>query len=193
MSDAAALSHLATELRALFVASGMPLASAAWECLPSQRAIEERDLPVRRWLSAALAEAPAPTQKVAAALAATERVLQWGQTYAAGDFLNDYGWAEVIGARGPLASGTHAVGVLLLGPHTLYPPHAHPAREYYVPISGVASWFSDVEDWRPVSPGDLVHHPPHVAHAMRTGAQPLLAAYCWTGEDVQTAASILDR
>lgn len=193
MTEAAALAHLVAALRALFAASGMPVAHAAWEISPTLRSTEHVDLPVRRWLSAALADAPASTQTVAAALAAAERKLQWGQTYAAGDFLDAYGWAEVIGARGPLASDTHAVGVLLLGPDTFYPPHAHPAREYYVPISGVASWFSDIEDWRPVSPGELVHHPPQVAHAMRTGAQPLLAAYCWTGEDVQTSASILDR
>lgn len=193
MTEAAALARLVAELRALFVAGGMPGALATWEFSPSQRTIEDRDLPVRRWFNAALADAPTPTQAIAAALAVVEHDLQWGQTYAAGDFLDAYGWAELMGAKGPLSSGTQAVGVLLLGPHTLYPLHAHPAREYYVPISGVASWFSDIEDWRPVPPGALVHHPPHVVHAMRTGAQPLLAAYCWTGEDIQTSASILER
>jgi quercetin dioxygenase-like cupin family protein len=192
MNEAAALAQLATELRALFVAGGMPVELATWSGARSTRAIEGRGFPVQRWFNDAIVAAPAQTHAVATTLAATAHLLQWGQTYASGDFLDAYAWAELIGSKGPIESKTHAIGVLLLGPHTFYPPHAHPALEYYVPISGVASWFSDLEDWRLVLPGTLVHHAPNVAHAMRTGAQPLLATYCWTGDDIQTSASILD-
>jgi quercetin dioxygenase-like cupin family protein len=192
MSEAAALEKLATELRWLFIACGVPPEMADWGGAAPARAIVERSFPVQRWFDTAITQAPVQTRAVASTLAAAGPGLQWGQTYATGDFLDAYAWAELIGAQGPFESDTYAIGLLLLGPHTFYPPHAHPAREYYVPISGVASWFSDLEDWRSVSPGTLVHHPPNVAHAMRTGAQPLLAAYCWTGEDIQTSASILD-
>lgn len=193
MNEAAALAHLADALRTSFVAGGMAPALAAWETIPSGRAVEACNLPVRRWFKTALAQAPAPMRAVADALAAVEHQLPWRQTYAAGDFLDAYGWAELVGAKGPIASQTYAVGILLLGPQTFYPPHAHPAREFYAPISGVASWFSEIEGWRSVQPGALVHHPPNISHAMRTGDEPLLAAYCWTGDDVHTSASILDR
>lgn len=192
MSEAA-LGALSRCLRALFVAGGMSPAFPVWADSAPARAIEQRDFPVRRWLKTAVAQAPTSTERVAAALEAAEHQVQWGQTYAHGDFLDGYAWAELIGSKGPIKSETHAVGFLLLAPHTFYPPHSHPAREFYVPISGLVSWFSDDEAWRFVPPGALIHHAPNVAHAITTGAQPLLAAYCWIGDDVQTSASIVDR
>ena len=29
--------------------------------------------------------------------------------------------------------------------------------------------------------GEVIHHPSNVSHAMRTGAEPLLAIYLWRG------------
>ena len=89
---------------------------------------------------------------------------------------------------GPLM--TDVIGFLLLGPHTLYPDHAHAAEEVYHVVSGRASWRRGDGPWRPEPPGAVVHHAPHVPHAMRTEHEPLLALYCWMG-DVATPADLL--
>ena len=36
--------------------------------------------------------------------------------------------------------------------------------------------------WRVEQPGAAIHHRPGERHAMRAGAEPLLALYCWQGE-----------
>lgn len=187
------LKRLSIVLSSAFHTAGMPRRFASWDDAIVSRVAEPRNFPVQTWLDVALADAPAQTQPVASALAVVTNALQWGQTYASGEFLDSYAWAELIGAKGPLASATCAVGIVLLGPKTFYPPHAHPACEYYLPISGAASWYNDLEGWRDLSPGTLVYHPSNVAHAMKTGDQPLLAAYCWGGNGLHTPASILPR
>ena len=63
------------------------------------------------------------------------------QTYTSADFgerfLENYGYNEWIGQPGAFMSDEVACGVLLLGPETEYPDHAHEAEEFYLPL---ASW-----------------------------------------------------
>jgi hypothetical protein len=149
-------------------------------------------LPVCRHWDAALADGG----ELAAALAALAPALRWHQTYTenppAPDFLDEYGYAEVIGpgTRAPalVRSGEVAAGVLLLGPRTLYPEHSHPAEELYLPL-GESEWLRGHEGWVARFAGEVVHHPPWVEHATRTGERPLAAVYVWRG-DVDTPARL---
>jgi hypothetical protein len=152
----------------------------------ARRVVGPRPLPVLRWLdqvTPAAATRPLVDEVVAAA-----GTLAWGQTYAAGDlgerFLERYGWSELIGLRGPIASDRLACGVLLLGPEIEYPPHSHAAEEIYLPLAGTADWLRGREGWRRRRPGELIQHSSGVAHAMRTDEQPLLALYLWRGGDL---------
>jgi hypothetical protein len=80
-------------------------------------------------------------------------------------------------AHATLAEGDDvAVGLLLLGPHLHYPPHHHPAEEFYLPGATIG-WLEGV---RPA--GVVVHHASWQPHAMTTGERPALLAYVWTGE-----------
>jgi len=121
--------------------------------------------------------------------------LEWRRTYDKAEmspaFLENYGWAELIGKRGPIASTTLLCGFLLLGPETLYRRHRHAAEELYVPLSGTADWWRDGGGWRPVPPGQVVHHPPWLPHATRTGAEPMLALYLWRGEGLDAKSELL--
>jgi len=63
-----------------------------------------------------------------------------------------------------------------------YPPHAHDAEETYAMIAGAADWQIDFGDWQRAEPGDLIHHPSEAAHATKTGALPILAAWRWSGD-----------
>jgi hypothetical protein len=111
--------------------------------------------------------------------------LSWGQTYTEADFgtvfIQNYGWLEVFGTRGPFVNDTVAGGVLLLGPNLLYPDHHHIAEEIYIPLTGGAEWRMGEGAFRVHEAGEVIHHTSNVSHAMRTGSDPLLALYLWRG------------
>jgi hypothetical protein len=106
--------------------------------------------------------------------------LCWDQTYTAKDFgsgfLERYGWTELIGLRGPIASNRMACGSLLLGPQIEYPLHRHEAEEIYVPLTAQTLWWQSHQSW--------AYQPPGIRHAMRTEILPLLTLYLWRGGDL---------
>lgn len=108
------------------------------------------------------------------------------------DFLDHYGYAVIAGPRDGSAAlvehATLALGVLLLGPETHYPLHHHPATEIYVPLNK-AEWWRGEGPWREEAPGAVILHPSGAPHATRTGGEPLLAIYLWSG-DLETHASL---
>jgi quercetin dioxygenase-like cupin family protein len=138
-----------------------------------------------------------PFAEVAAAFAAVEPGLDWSQnpnysveTMGRG-YRDRYGYVELIGPGRPVESRDLLVGLLLLGPDMHYPDHAHPAEEIYHVVAGRAEWWREGEGWRWKPPGAMIHHAPMVRHAMRTGGEPLLALYCWTGR-VQVHARLTE-
>jgi hypothetical protein len=101
--------------------------------LEAVRAAAPRRLPVRGWLTD-LAELAVPaTRDLVQQFVAAADALEWRQTYTAADFgpdfLDRYGWTELIGLRGPIPSQRIACGFLMLGPEVEYPAHAHEAEE----------------------------------------------------------------
>lgn len=196
MTDAG---RLAAAARALLAEFDQPELASFLDGWPApdaaRRTVESAPLPVLRWLGRTPALAVAETRPLVDGVAAAAGALAWGQTYAAGDlgerFLERYGWSELIGLRGPIASSRLACGVLLLGPEITYPPHSHVAEEVYIPLAGTADWLRGGEGWRRRRPGELIHHPSGIAHAMRTGEQPLLALYLWRGGDLAQKSKLL--
>jgi hypothetical protein len=110
-------------------------------------------------------------------------------------FLDRYGYAVLAGPRsGPPAlveCSELAFGVLLLGPHTTYPTHVHPAAELYLPL-GAAHWSAGGRPLAERPAGLPIVHVPNEPHETRTGRSPLAALYVWLGE-LGTAAQILER
>jgi hypothetical protein len=121
----------------------------------------------------------------------------WGQTYTAADFgqsfLDNYGWLEVFGTRGHFANDEVAGGFLILGPGIEYPDHHHVAEELYIPLTGGTDWRMGGGAWRLRETGEVVHHASDVSHAMRTGADPLLAFYLWRGGPLAARSTITGR
>jgi quercetin dioxygenase-like cupin family protein len=147
-----------------------------------------RQLPVcRYWLKALARAEGTPAATLAAALRPFDPALQWIQNpnYTAASmgagFVENYGYADLLGPRGLMLHDQFAVGVLLLGPDTTYPPHHHPAIEVYCVVGGVAEWQREDGPWTKKPSGSLIYHPSGLAHATRTGADPLLALYLWRG------------
>jgi hypothetical protein len=151
-------------------------------------------LPVLRWLGPACRARDAAAPDLLRLLVALSPGLAWAQSYTLADFgpgfLARYGWTELIGQRGPVASDRLAVGFLLLGPSVIYPSHSHAAEEVYLPLSGTAAWQRGAETWRDRAPGGPIHHASWMPHAMRTGAEPLLALYLWRGGDLTQKSRI---
>jgi hypothetical protein len=170
---------------------------AEFPSLVASRTQTPRRLPVCKDLSK-LVELPGPsTQALVDALEVGTDSLEWSQTYSASDFgpefLQNYGWTELIGLRGPIASEKVACGFLLLGPGIEYPAHAHEAEELYLPLAGEALWMRGDEGFvrRPL--GKPIAHPSWMPHAMRTLSQPMLALYLWRGGDLAAKSKILSR
>jgi mannose-6-phosphate isomerase-like protein (cupin superfamily) len=128
---------------------------------------------------------PPASQSLARLLADYRDQLVWGQTYTAADFgqhfIDNYGWLELIGTRGHFVSDEIAAGFLILGPGVHYPDHHHVAEEIYIPLAGEAEWRKGEGQFVRRQPGEVIHHPSNVSHAMRTGSEPLLALYLWRG------------
>jgi quercetin dioxygenase-like cupin family protein len=168
------LHRAATELDGLATSSSAPSA--------------QKLLPVCKHLNPALAAAQAsPLQPIASAIAPSTHTFAWTQNpnYIARppspSFLDNYGYVEWVGPGRTIHSTAIRVGILMLGPATEYPEHHHPAEEVYHIISGHALWSKAAEPWHQKPPGTAIHHLPHVPHATKTLAEPLLALYCWFG------------
>jgi len=146
-------------------------------------------LPVCRFWEVALEAASPGTARVLGALAPA---LSWVQNpnYRRqppdASFLDNYGYAVLAGpVEGPpalTADARLALGLLLLGPRTHYPLHAHPAVEVYYTLTPGGEWWRGAGPWRTEPPGAAIYHAPNVPHATRAGAEPLLAIYVWAGD-----------
>lgn len=169
---------------------------AEWPLVKEQRAVVPSALPVLRWLPEARADAPALSLGLVNELRRVAPSMAWRQTYTAIEvgaaFLENYGWSELAGLSGPIASERIACGFLLLGPETHYPRHRHEAEEIYIPLAGTAAWQQAEGPWRQRPPGAVIHHGSDEPHAMQTGARPLLALYLWRSANLQQK-SHLDR
>jgi len=165
-----------------------------WPASRERRPSVAATVPVLRYLPAARREAPLFCDNFVAALAAAAPLLAWHRSYTEAEvgaqFLDNYGWTELVGLTGPLASVRLACGVLLLGPQVTYPSHHHEADEIYVPLSGTARWKVGDGDWELQPPGSVIHHLPNESHAMRTGEGPLLALYLWRSRDLHQKAHL---
>jgi hypothetical protein len=149
---------------------------------------EPGPLPVLSHLADALARAG---EEVDDELAGLLRPLalgaSWQQTaaYVAdppdASFLDRYAHATLAQAPGV------ALGLVLLGPGVRYPPHHHPAEEFYLP-AGTIRWVHALAgDPAPEPAGTLIHHESWQPHGMWTDDRAVLLVYVWTG-DVRTSA-----
>ena len=160
-----------------------------------ERALEPSTLACLTHLDRAAEIAPAHERPLVGLLAATRRDLRWGQTYTTADlsqhFIDNYGWIELVGTRGHFASENVAAGFLVLGPGIVYPDHHHVAEELYVPLTGGTEWRKGEGGFTVRAAGEVIHHPSNVSHAMRTGADPLVALYLWRGGPLAQKSTIV--
>ncbi|WP_170480004.1 dimethylsulfonioproprionate lyase family protein [Ruegeria arenilitoris] len=96
--------------------------------------------------------------------------VNWAEFYAENNwsrpFLSEFANGEGVGPDGVLTNHEVILGLFLMGPNTYYPPHAHPAEEFYVVLSGDAS-FQVGTGGQPnrKHQGDVVVHRKNEVHA----------------------------
>jgi mannose-6-phosphate isomerase-like protein (cupin superfamily) len=117
----------------------------------------------------------------------TPRLSWWqGEHYTAASmgaaFVENYALAELLGPRGLCRSADLALGILLLGPDTYYPPHYHPAEEGLYLLSGRGTWHLDRGPTISLPPGGVVHIPAGGAHAFWSFGAPMAALYFCQGQ-----------
>jgi quercetin dioxygenase-like cupin family protein len=127
-----------------------------------------------------------PEAGLAEALSALTPALAWTYSYPARagqpDLSAAVAFSQIVGPAGLRSSDRLRLGLTLIAPGTHYPPHAHPAIETYLVIAGTALWRLGTAAAAAQPPGALIFHPSGLAHAMQTGAEPLLAICSWRGD-----------
>lgn len=100
----------------------------------------------------------------------------------------NFSFCDFIGPDGWQATQDVTLGLVLLGPHTFYPFHHHPARELYYIVSGTADWAVDFKPPRRLAPGSWLVHHENQPHAMQTLDEPMLAISAWRGDILSRSA-----
>lgn len=127
-----------------------------------------------------------PEADIAGAISAIAPALRWTYSYPDDPRLTGLASAiaftQIMGRQGLKPDDRMLMGLTLVAPGTIYPPHAHPAVEFYLVIAGTALWQAGHEPAMARPPGSLIFHPSGIAHAMTTAAEPLLAVFTWHGD-----------
>jgi len=192
--------RIADQMREVVAGSQSSVTQAFLAEWPHDGRIVERApavLRVLNWLPQLLGGACDRTEALTRLVVENAYGLDWRQTYTPAEFgpgfLERYGWTEIIGERGVFVSDRIAAGILMLGPDVEYPTHSHDAEEIYVPLSGIAEWAQGSDALQNRRPGELIHHPSGMPHAMKTGREPLLALYVWRAGNLTQKSVIAPR
>ena len=156
--------------------------------LPRQAA-EPQDLPVCKLLPSALNQSSDQTRPAVAALIDAAPDLQWRQTYTQADgfsrdWLNNYGWINLVSPEGLFFSDEIRVSLGYWGAGQHYDEHSHAPEEIYLILAGGARFHAKGRAPIDAGPGDTIHHLPHQKHAIDMDPGPLLAAAFWRGENL---------
>ena len=150
-----------------------------------------RYLPAIESLQPALDSVPDNLKPLLALFEKHKNHLYWEQSYRKQDgvvsdeMLASYGFAEIIGSRGPFVSERIRAGVGIYGANTIYPRHQHQAEEIYILLSGSATYkISDNEEVIH-RPGDVIFIESNTPHGFRNGDEALIVYYLWQAGDLR--------
>ena len=109
--------------------------------------------------------------------------VKWENGYTEKDvnnnFLNNYGFFELIGPTGHFKTSEMALYVNYLDKNTLYPLHNHEAEELYFIISGQAKFENNNEDNEILTSNKTRFHKSFEPHAITTKNKQLLSFVIW--------------
>lgn len=138
-------------------------------------------LPVCDWIGPALTgAAEGPRAGVAAAFGALVDRLEWKRRASADPadraFWDGHANAMICGPVGLEAREDLWIGATVMAPGVTYADHDHPPEEVYLSLTPGEWWNADM-DWTDPGARGVIHNPPGIRHAMRSGAGPFLALW----------------
>ena len=95
------------------------------------------------------------------------------------DFLNKYGFFELIGPTGHFQTSEMALYVNFLDKNAYYPWHNHEAEELYFIVSGEAKFESKNQNEEILSSTKTRFHKSYQPHAITTSDQQILSFVIW--------------
>ncbi len=157
----------------------------AWPAAPSRGALTPQSVPAIPLIERMSAQTSPRTAPVADAVKAAASLAHWQQTYTEAevgrDFLDRYGWFELLGPTGHFLSNSARAYIAWWGERLHYPMHLHEAEELYYVLAGSAEFHVDGQPAVLVGPEGTRHHAPNQPHAMDTHAEPVLTLVLWRG------------
>jgi hypothetical protein len=134
------------------------------------------------------------TSPIVDCIKSASREVCWQQTYSEAevgvDFLNRYGWFELVGPTGHFRSDSARVFIAFWGAGLHYPAHLHEAEELYYVLAGSAEFHSQDESSALLVPEGTRYHASNQGHAMDTHTQPVLTLVLWRGRGLDGSARI---
>ena len=103
----------------------------------------------------------------------------YGEQDVGKDFLNNYGFFELIGPTGHFETSEMALYVNYLEKNTHYPLHNHEAEELYFVLSGEAKFESANEKSELLTSTKTRFHKSFQPHAITTSNQQILSIVIW--------------
>lgn len=120
------------------------------------------------------------------AVCAVADYAHWQRSYSedqvGADFLNRYGWFELIGPNGHFHSPTTRGYVAYWGRGLYYPNHWHAAEEIYYVTDGAAEFISEGAEDAILGAGRTRTHSSNQPHALETLDQSVLCFVLWRGK-----------
>lgn len=121
----------------------------------------------------------------------------WEQSYTSTDaavgqdMRSGYGFAEIIGKRGPFVSNRIRAGIVVFAGGIDYPPHRHKAEEIYMILAGRADFQLGLDAPIRHEAGDLIHVPSCLVHGLRMTDDPLVVFYLWKDGDLREKSTFV--
>lgn len=98
------------------------------------------------------------------------------------EIANNMATAELIGPNGMIFCETLRVGLFAQSANLNYVTRQHAAEETFIMLGGSGYWQSDNSAPELRKAGDIIFHPSNIPHVSITKAEPLIAAWRWTGD-----------
>jgi len=160
-----------------------------WEAAPACR------LAVANLLEDAIENAATQARELLQTFVRHQDHLRWEQSYRKGDglvpdaMLDAYGFAEIIGARGPFVSERIRAGIAVWGPGIVYPRHQHRAEEVYILLAGSARFRLGDNAETSHQHGDVVFVASNTPHGFCCDDEALVVCYLWQAGDLRQAST----
>jgi mannose-6-phosphate isomerase-like protein (cupin superfamily) len=154
-------------------------------------AVDESYLSAADLLGASIATSNPQTHGLLERFEQHKHRLHWEQSYKKEDgvvsaaMLAAYGFAEIIGKKGPFVSDRIRAGIGIYGPNIVYPRHQHQAEEVYIVLAGSAEFKVGDRAAATRQVGDVIFVASNTPHGFCTSDQSLVIYYLWQAGDLR--------